>query len=269
MRRASPGSRAVGPSTLAILSTLEFPAPHKALLVEQVNRTEYSRANSVLVAIGGAWSRQDQAHVWPDGSDARALVDAVITSGRVATIPDLGHFPTPQPLARVLVIWAEVCRGMRVLEPSAGDGAIVREIQDAGATVTAVELNPVRRQNLLLKVLSPYDRLEEACDLMTCEPRDAPFDRVVMNPPFLVSGAGDHLDHLRRAYGMLKPGGVLVSVMPSSLTFRRDHRYASVRAWCLERGTIMPLPSGSFRPSKTSVETVAVRLTAQQSRKIR
>jgi len=265
VRRASPGNRAVGESTLVTLSTLEFPTLCSARLPGLVDRTTYNRTASVLEAIGGAWSRADKAHVWPEGSNARSIVDAVITSGIVATIPDFGHFPTPAPLARELVKTAGVIRGMRVLEPSAGDGAIVIALQEVGALVTAVELNPTRRQRLLLSVLKASDRLEEVQDFMKCAPKGAPFDRVVMNPPFLVSGAGDHLDHLRRAYGMLERGGVLVSVMPASLTFRRDHRYAALRAWCLNRGTITSLPSGSFRTSKTSVETVVVRLrsTAQ------
>lgn len=64
----------------------------------------------------------------------------------------LSQFFTPPKLAAKLVEWAHVadeqyhrdyaCRGaFRVLEPSAGNGAIVRELVKAGAEVHAVEID--------------------------------------------------------------------------------------------------------------------------------
>lgn len=60
----------------------------------------------------------------------------------------LSQFFTPPKLAAKLVEWADVKpflpgpRIMRVLEPSAGNGAIVRELAAAGAHVEAVEIDP-------------------------------------------------------------------------------------------------------------------------------
>jgi hypothetical protein len=52
------------------------------------------------------------------------------------------------------------------------------------------------------------------------------YDRVVMNPPFARNAAPKHVLH---AYDFLKPGGRLVSVMPSSVTFRTDALNDKVR----------------------------------------
>ncbi len=251
--------------TLAILSALEYPNQHHARIVEQVGHRAYRRVNSVLEALGGSWSRADRAHVFT--GDARELIDQAITTGEVLAevSPDaqLGHYPTPEPLARELVRMANVQRGNHVLEPSAGDGAIVLALQDAGAIVTCVERAPLRREKLLVRVLKSRDVLAQAIDFMMFE-HGRPFDAIVMNPPFCRSGQGDHLDHVRHAHRMLRPGGVLVSVMPSSLTFRRDRRYAETRAWCEARGEISPLPAGSFSASGTEVNTVVVRLRADR-----
>jgi len=253
----------ISDDTLEILSALEFPQPDRVVIAERLDARTYKRVNDVLVTLGGAWSKKDKVHVF--AGDARALIDQTIDAGEITTLreanSELGHFPTPGPLAAELVEMAEVGPKMRVLEPSAGDGAIVLALQDKGAIVTAVERSPVRRGNLLIRVLKSRDQLAPETDFMSYE-ADEPFDRCVMNPPFCRSGLGDHLDHVRRAYGMLKPRGLLVAVLPSSIRFRRDRRHEEMRTWCEERGTIEPLPEGSFRESGTGVCTVVVRLEA-------
>jgi hypothetical protein len=55
---------------------------------------------------------------------------------------ELGQWHTPADLAAKMVAYAGVRPGMRVLEPSAGGGAIVRPLLAAGARVTAVEIDP-------------------------------------------------------------------------------------------------------------------------------
>lgn len=260
---------------LAVLGELEINENH-VQIAAQLDRPMYTKVNKVLEAIGGKWSRRERAHVFE--GNPRDLIDSVITTGKVQTGAELGWFPTPPSLATELVQLAGVRPGDHVLEPSAGEGAIVLEIQAAGGIVTAVELDPGRREILLRDVLKSRDELAETPDFMNYwRPRAkregrsglhsdqlslGKFDRVVMNPPFCRSGMGDHLDHVRHAFEMLAPGGVLVSVLPSSVEFRTDRRHREFRAWVDERreGTIEPLPAGSFKSSGTSVHSCVVRI---------
>jgi phospholipid N-methyltransferase len=241
---------------LAALSALDYPAPDRAVLTEQLDRETYVRVDKALQALGGKWTRRAKAHVFP--GDARSRVDAAITSGKVTTDQDLGHFPTPPPLARQLVRMAGVRRGHRALEPSAGTGNLVAELLAVGAIVTAIERDPARRQAL-------RDRLFAANvlaldDFMIYRPRhgEPEFDRIVMNPPFRRCGEGDHLDHARLAFDLLAPGGRLVCVLPASVTFRRDRRHAEFRAWAESVGELAALPEGSFRASGTDVRTATL-----------
>lgn len=254
----------IDPNTLAVLSDLEVEGA-RVRIATQLDRGTYTKVNKVLEAIGGKWSRKDKAHVF--GSDAQPRLDLVMTTGQVETGQDVGWFPTPAALAKKLVKLAAVKPGDYVLEPSAGEGAIVLAIQDAGGRVTAIEHDPNRSIKLLESVLKTRDYLAAARDFLDYLPgRDEEtgdlvlFDRAVMNPPFCKVGKGDHLDHVRYAFSMLRPAGVLVSVLPSSIEFRRDRRYAEFRAWVEEHGTIDALPAGSFKDSGTGVNTCVVRM---------
>lgn len=247
---------------LAALSTLDYPAQNRAVLTEQLERSTYVRVDKALQALGGKWNRSAKAHVFP--GDARDRVDAAIITGEVTTDQDLGHFPTPQPQARQLVAAAQVRAGHLVLEPSAGSGNIAAELAAAGAQVVAIERDRARRQ--VLRDRLPAARVLEHDDFLDYRPGhgDPLFDRIVMNPPFRRVGEGDHLDHARRAFELLAPGGVLVCVLPSSVGFRRDRRYTEFRAWARDIGGVLAaLPDGSFRASGTDVRTVTLTARAR------
>lgn len=241
----------------------------KIALGRKVEHRLYQAVDKVLRALGGDWNCKASGHLFEE--DVRGRLELVLTTGNVATDADLGFFETPEDLARTLVSMAEVRRGDFCLEPSAGKGRIVFELLDAGASVVAVERSEERRVFMQTRfaaalasrgrhLVNSFLHVDVADDFMVyrCE---EPFDRVVMNPPFLRCGLGDHLDHVRRAYGMLIAGGVLVSVLPTGITFRQDRRHKDFKAWAEARGEIVPLPEGTFKPSGTGVNTCIVRLS--------
>jgi adenine-specific DNA methylase len=92
-----------------------------------------------------------------------------------------GGYYTPRPIVRQLVDWALAGKTRaegkrkRVLEPAAGDGAFLRELE--GAHVTALELDPTEAKKANAQVAEflgwALGRLEPA------------FDAVVGNPPFV------------------------------------------------------------------------------------
>ncbi len=246
------------PDVLAVLSTLDYPKANQALITEALDRPLYLRVDKALRALGGTWSRGAKVHVF--SGYARDDIEAAITSEEVTTDQDLGHFPTPAPLARELVTRAQVRAGQWALEPSAGAGDLAAALIAAGARVTAIERDPIRRQALRLRL--PAATVLEHDDFLAYQPWKTgesgrrSFDRVVMNPPFRKIGSGDHLDHAYHAYRLLAPGGILVCVLPASVLFRRDRRYREFHGWASEVGELAELPDGSFRDSGTNVRTV-------------
>lgn len=79
------------------------------------------------------------------------------------------------------------------------------------------------------------------------------YDRIVMNPPF--SNRRD-VEHVRRAYDLLKPGGRLVAIMGEGSFFGQDKKAQEFRDWLDSvGGTSEKLPEGSFQDPTLPVNT--------------
>lgn len=239
----------------------------------RLKRKLYVDTSKVLEALGGKWNRKAQAHLF-DG-EAQPLIDTAITTGEVTTAREIGFFETPEELASALCAMADVREDMSCLEPSAGLGRIVRAMMPyRPASIDMVEFDPGRYAKLAERI-EPW-ALAFSGTRFTVIPDDfmaveldslwgaEPVDRVVMNPPFCrpgQCGRGDHLDHVRHAFELLKPGGRLVSVLPVSVEFRQDRRHTTFRDWYGSLGgETVQLPEGAFKSSGTSVRTCVLRL---------
>ena len=216
-------------------------------LTKKLDRKLYEEVNKALEALGGKWDRRQGGHIFA-GSPA-AKIKTVLSTGEV-TLPDKnGYFPTPKPVVKKLLALANLRPGMTVLEPSAGQGAIAEELRASGAKVTTCENLPEN-----VKVLKEKGFKVAGSDFLAF--KDGKFDRVVMNPPFEDQ---TDIDHVLHAYGMLKPGGKLVSVMAAGATFRANKKTLAFRKLVADsKGKILPLPEGSFKESGTNVNSVVV-----------
>lgn len=239
---------------LNVLSAAECNGP-KLFLTGQLDRNLYTRTNKVLEAAGGKWNRKAKAHIFD--TDASDRIEQIILTGDVV-VPkdDFEFFPTPPAIARRVIDLAEITNEMQVLEPSAGRGALVLEVKERApdAMVSIFELMP--DNNKFLRDLKLHAcGIGEPTDFLDVKPFDV-FDRVVMNPPF---GRQADIKHVIHALKFLKPGGLLVSVMSSSVTFRSNKLTTDFRQLIEERGGhIEELPEGAFKSSGTMVNTVIV-----------
>lgn len=227
-------------------------------LAGQLDRKLYERTNEVLEAAGGRWNRKAKAHLFEE--DPADVIDRVILTGTITVAQDFGYFPSPPAVVAELIARAQLAPGMHVLEPSAGQGAIVAAIP-RDCRVHCIELLDRNIDKLVAKCGGP-GRSFSAADFLTTTPERS-FDRVVMNPPFAKQADIHHVMHARR---FLKPDGHLVSVMAAGVTFRTDKLSALFRELVSDGGgSFEPLPDGSFKASGTGVRTVIVTLPAVSS----
>lgn len=148
---------------------------------------------------------------------------------------------------------------MRVFEPSAGIGNIVRAVLGRGAQVDAVEIHPDRADTLLGIA---RDGLRVTCaNFLTMRP-DPVHDLVLMNPPF----SGTHwMRHVHHAFDFLKPGGTLRAILPASAEVNETPAHQKFRAWAKchgpgWRGLWRDLPPESFAEVGTNIATVILTL---------
>lgn len=202
-----------------------------------------------------------------------AVREACATGTYVDSKQLFQFFETPHDVATRML--AELPAGpgaYDVLEPNAGDGALVRAALsmrrrglaafDLGreVRVTAIELDPKRCVNLRKEFSagSGVERVLER-DFLTVTPEETSlFDWILMNPPF---SRGQDMAHVRHAFEFLRAGGTLVAIMSPGFEYRSDAASALFRDWLsLRQSADMaswhPLPEGSFKTSGTNVRTV-------------
>ena len=217
-----------------------------------LDRAMYMKVNKVIEACGGKWDKKAKLHLFP--TDANERVDQILLTGEVEIPKDeFDFFETPAVVVERLIELANIQKGMSVLEPSAGRGAIAYPIAKLGGIVDCCEL-----------MTDNYKALDKALcrcvvqqDFLTVEPTSL-YYRVVMNPPF--SKQADIL-HVKHAFQFLKPKGILVAVMSAGVMFRENKFTTEFRAFVkANNGEIEDLPEKAFKQSGTNVNTCIVTL---------
>jgi predicted RNA methylase len=215
------------------------------VLPGQMDRKLYMKVDKVLNAAGGKWNRKVGAHVF--SQDPRAALELGMETGEVQNETKVKQqFFTPTALAQKIIAIAKIKKRERVLEPSAGSGALAIPAHERSNNVMCFELDEQLVEELRKKHLNVMcvDFLDT-----TASPT---FDCVVMNPPFT---KGQDLKHVLHAFKFLKPGGRLVSVISGGST--KTTLQDMIKTGSLS-GRVEDLPDGSFQESGTSVRSALV-----------
>jgi phospholipid N-methyltransferase len=155
---------------------------------------------------------------------------------------------TPSWLGRDMVALANIQVGDDILEPSAGNGAIVKEILDHmpdNCYVVAIELN--KKLFNELKQVSETWRFDPVCGDFLLNPlyMRAGYNRIVMNPPHRKCIA-----HIEKAASLLRHGGRLVALVHSV--------YLDEIKKILPDVIIRPLPSETFVIEGNYIEAAVI-----------
>uniref|UniRef100_A0A6M3Y1L7 Putative methyltransferase n=1 Tax=viral metagenome TaxID=1070528 RepID=A0A6M3Y1L7_9ZZZZ len=235
--------------TLGILSAASVEGDVVILNCGQLDRKRYVDVNKVLEAMGGKWNRKVKGHVFSESPTDK--LEAIILTGEYDKPADYGYFPTPMDLADKMITLANLTPGMVVLEPSAGQGAIAERV---ARIVGYDNVHCFELLNDNCEALMKYGFLKtECCDFLSVEPKPL-YDRVIMNPPFAKQ---QDIEHVTHALKCVKPGGRLVSIMASGVTFRQNRKTTEFLD-LIGDSEIINNPPESFKLSGTMVNTVTV-----------
>ncbi|GAA3027506.1 hypothetical protein [Streptosporangium longisporum] len=236
------------PRTIIDRDALHIPFQVPAPLYERLKRT--------FNHMGGKWDGRKTVRAFVFPHDIETFMRDSITAGEFPSRYDVGWYATPPAVVEQILTLAGITDkrpGLVTLEPSAGIGSIAGPAVARGAVVDVVEVDEHRAS--VLAGHAAYRRVVHG-DFLQVDPLsyETGFQRVVMNPPF-----AEELRHVQHALKFLGDDGVLVSVLPSSITWRTDSAAVAFRKMLADNdGELLELPAGSFSASGTNVRAVLV-----------
>lgn len=237
---------------------------------EQLERSLYEEVNEVLSRLGGKWKGgRTKAHIFDH--DPSSELKEVVESGIMPPKNPTAFFGTPDNVVQDMLnaslfyqIGISQRKTLRLLEPSAGKGAIARALRDYAkqyapddceTTLHCCEIVPQ-----FVRILQA-DKFDVLCsDFLNYRPQ-APYDGIVMNPPFAVEGDKlAYVTHVMHAWSMLAPEGMLVSVVPQGLRFNDYKKVKELRDLVEQYGGWQDVPAGAFKESGTGIKCLIISL---------
>ena len=227
----------------------------------QLDRKLYQDTAKALQLIGGKWvGGKVFGFVFP--SDPTELLEQVAKGDKRNLKKEFQFFGTSDKEADQLVYLAKMQSSHKVLEPSAGQGALIKAIhrEFPKMVVDYCELMDINRifPNKLENVHYVGD------DFLTLHERsDVRYDRIIANPPF---SNNQDIEHVRAMYRLLKPNGRLVAITSRHWEMSNNRKETEFRAWFEKHsGDRYEIESGAFKESGTSVATFIIVIVKDES----
>lgn len=219
----------------------------------QFNKKSYAEAKKWIEEAGGSWQGgKVQGFIFPFNPER---VFSILNEGKRCNLAqDFQFFETPPDVADWLVMLAGgIHEHDKVLEPSAGRGALVKAIHRScpDAVVDCYEMMPENKE-----LLSGLGGINIIGDDFTKSTIGKKYTKIIANPPF--SGNQD-IRHVRMMYDMLEQGGTLASITSAHWEFAEEKTCRDFRQWLEDAGGAKyEIESGAFKESGTGVRTLAI-----------
>jgi len=219
-----------------------------------LDRKQYLDVKKALEQIGGKW-KGGKVFGFVFKSDPTELLADIAGGAKRNLKKEFQFFATPEGLAKELVQYACIEDMNTVLEPSAGQGAIIKAINERhpNKSVQCYEMMPDNK--LELSQLDSVDFLGD--DFLSDEEySEICFDRIVANPPFTKN---QDIDHVKAMYSRLNTSGRLVSIMSTHWQLSNNKKESEFRDWLDSVGAeVIEVEEGAFKESGTKIPTVIV-----------
>ena len=146
----------------------------------ELSREDYLAVKKAIEKNGGKWKGgKTFGFVFAD-RDASDMIDSMVNG--VADIKkDFQFFATPSDVADLMVAKLEIQPYEKILEPSAGNGALINTVLrlHSDVIIDCYELNPLNR-----KILEKMANVNVLGDDFTKRLDNEEYDVIIANPPF-------------------------------------------------------------------------------------
>ena len=225
-------------------------------LSEQLDRKIYDEVKKQLEAVGGMWkSGKIQGFVFSDTTDANDVLRQLL-SGKdyLQEKKDFQFFATPKAVAdEVAQHLGRIKDNAKILEPSAGQGALIKAVQRINDNVK-FDVYEAMQENK--KVLQTMQHVNIVGDDFLQSDLSVKYDYIIANPPF---SKNQDITHVLRMYEHLSDGGRLVAIMSPHWQHAQDKKSKQFRDFLQSvSGQTFEIAEGAFKQSGTNIRTYYV-----------
>ena len=219
----------------------------------QLNKKSYATVKQWVEEAGGKWTG-GKVQGFTFDFDATRVASVLMQGKRCNLQQDFQFFATPPEVADWLVSLAgDFSPDCKVLEPSAGTGAIIDAIHrvQPDVVVDCYELMPENKEKL-----SRLDHIRLLGDDFTQAEHPSEYDLIVANPPF---SKNQDIRHVMQMYHDLKPGGTVAAITSRHWQQASEKACKDFRAFLEEvSAQVYEIEEGAFKKSGTGVGTIAI-----------
>lgn len=212
----------------------------------QLDRKDYQEVAKVLELIGGKW-KGGKIMGFVFMTDPTDLLSEIANGEKRNLKKEFQFFSTPEKLADELVYLADLKNNDTILEPSAGQGAIIKAINK----VCEVKPDCYELMHLNTEILKKTDLNFNLIGEDFLKNEGKTYSKIIANPPFTKN---QDIDHLKEMYNCLSRGGKLVCITSKSWVNGSQKKQVDFKNW-LEKldAEIIDIENGSFKESGTTV----------------
>ena len=232
---------------IEVLNKCSFEDNIVKLPTTQLDRKLYLEVAKNLELIGGKW-KGGKVMGFVFQEDPTQLLKEIASGNKRNIKKEFQFYATPDYLADYLVQLASLETTDIILEPSAGQGAIIKAINKVCKSIPdCFELLELNQQIILKSDLNytiiGYDFLKERKKIF--------YSKIIANPPF---SKNQDIDHVLEMYACLRKGGRIVSITSESWMNGNQKKQLNFQQWVQDvNASIYDIPKGSFKQSGTMV----------------
>jgi len=213
----------------------------------KLDRKVYQEVAKSIELIGGKWKGGKVAGFQFD-KDPSELFSKITEYSDINIKKKFQFFATPDKLADKLVELSSINKNDTILEPSAGQGSIIKAINKIHPDITVdcyelldINVGILNKSGLNFNLLGD-DFLNHT---------NKKYTKIIANPPFTNN---QDIQHLRLMYDYLLEGGRLVCITSESWLSGNQKKQIEFREWLSSVGSIiLDIEKGEFKESGTLV----------------
>lgn len=216
----------------------------------ELDRPIYVKLQKKLEGIGGKWNRKSKGFLF--SKDPSKLLGRVKEGEKINLKKQYQFFETPKEVVELMVNEIEDLMISTMLEPSAGQGALIKPINEH-VDVHYCELNP---DNVEIIESLNYPKVSHIGDDFMNLDITNKYDLVFANPPFT---KGQYCTHIKKMHEHLNDGGRLVSIAPIGFKTASVNPQKGFADWLeLVDARVVDIPPKSFKSSGTMIDTCII-----------